>query len=89
MTDEIGSGSHEAAPLPSKRYTPVIALVNDDVMRELRPAVDGLIRQFEQMSATAPDVQELFQRNGWTPEMFAWGVVIQAGWHKHPEHPGS
>lgn len=70
-------------PLPSKRYTPVIALVNDDVMRELRPAVDVLISQFEQMSATEPAVQELFRRNGWTPEMFAWGVVIRAGWHKH------
>lgn len=75
MADEIGSGSQESPP-SNKRYIPVIALVSEDLVRELRPIVDGAIRQFEQMSAAEPVVQELFRRNGWTSEMFAWGAVI-------------
>lgn len=72
-----GIGSQESPP-SNKRHIPVIALVSDDLVKELRPIVDGAISQFEQMSATEPAVQELFRRNGWTPEMFAWGLVIRA-----------
>lgn len=59
--------------------TPIIALIDDDTMAALQPRVAELLALWDSVGVELDATQRiLMHRNGWTPEMMAWGAVLRA-----------
>lgn len=60
-------------PRPPVLYTPVVMVIDADVLARLEPG----IRRITQNIASTPELEALCARNGWPPEALALGMVVE------------
>lgn len=55
------------------RLRPVIALVDEETIEQLQPAIDAAVWLITEIQ---PEMATLIASRGWTAEMVAWGRVL-------------